>query len=262
MDSLSAILLAAGHGSRLAPLTDKWPKCLMPVQGRPLLDYWMASLFGCGVQPVFVNTHRHSDVVLEYLSRSAFVNWVVPFYEEKLLGTAGTLRALAPQLSEGPLVVAHADNLCLCDFRAFLRAHAERPQGCALTMMSFTTPTPQSCGILTVDSNGVVIHMDEKPNRPTGNLANAAVYVFEPEVIDFIKVNPLVSDLTRDVLPHFMGRIHVWHNEGVLRDIGTVAQLTESQYDQVPNLAWLDDAWQKRFRNSAELRDLEEYLAR
>jgi mannose-1-phosphate guanylyltransferase len=233
----------------------------MPVNGRPLLDYWMRLLVECDVRSVIVNTHTHAEIVSDYLSRPGFAGWVVAFHEVQLLGTAGTLRAVAPMLPDGPLIVAHADNLCDCDFRAFLKAHATRPQMCAVTMMSFTTSTPSACGILTADADGVVTYMEEKPLSPTTNLANAAVYVFEKEVIDFIVDNPDVKDISLDVLPHFMGRIQVWHNDWVLRDIGNPTQFAEAQKDEVRELTWAADDWQTWFEQSDAYREIRGFLA-
>lgn len=257
MSDYAAVLLAAGRGSRLAPLSDAWPKCLMPVQGRPLLDYWMSSLKECGVRDVYVNTHTHAQIVTGYLARPAFETWVTPIPEEQLLGTAGTVRAIAPLLPSGPVIVAHADNLCQCDFAAFLAAHQSRPSTCVITMMTFTTATPSTCGILQVERDGIVTAMDEKPQYPVGDLANAAVYIFEPEVVDFIRDNEGLADISNDVLPHFMGRILAWHNHGVLRDIGTPAQLSAAQMDTLSPVNWPPvDEWQMRFEESGSFGEI------
>ena len=87
-----ALLLAAGLGTRLRPLTNVWPKCLMPIQKRPLLEYWLGVLKRTGINSALVNLHHHSEVVEEFLQQSCFRSWVCTVYEEELLGTAGTLR--------------------------------------------------------------------------------------------------------------------------------------------------------------------------
>lgn len=255
-----AVLLAAGVGSRLAPLTDTWPKCLMPIGKRPLLDYWLATLRGAGIQRAIVNVHAHSDLVLSYLSRSIYASWVSAAYEEELLGTAGTIRELAPALPQEPLVVAHADNLVSCDFSAFVDAHTKRSQGTAITMMTFSSPTPTSCGIVDVDDYGVVTHMEEKPVEPASCRANGAVYVFEQEVVRFIVDNSAIHDISTEVLPHFMGRIQSWHNTDVLRDVGTIDQLAQAQRDSTPTLNWPVDNWQTWYQGSREFGEIQECL--
>ena len=92
MNKVKALLLAAGLGTRLRPLTDEWPKCLMPIGDRPLLEYWLETLYSTNVRKVLVNMHHHSEIVQEFLNRPRFKDWVSSVYEETLLGTAGTLR--------------------------------------------------------------------------------------------------------------------------------------------------------------------------
>ena len=71
-----ALLLAAGLGSRLRPLTERWPKCLMPIGERPLLEHWLETLYSTNVREVLVNLHHHSEIVREFLNRPRFRDWV------------------------------------------------------------------------------------------------------------------------------------------------------------------------------------------
>ncbi|PZA09283.1 nucleotidyltransferase family protein [Rhodopseudomonas palustris] len=230
--SAKALLVAAGLGTRLAPLTGVLPKCLMPIAGRPLLGLWLQMLSEAGFSEIVVNLHHHADLVSEYIRRSPWAERVILAPETTLLGTAGTLLRHRERFTDGPTLFAHADNLSLFDPRAFLAAHAGRPADCAMTMMSFVTDHPQSCGILTLDPAGRVLQMDEKPQHPKGNLANAAVYIVEPEVIDFIaSLGKPVVDFSTEVLPVFMGRIFSFHNGSYHRDIGNPASLAQAQLD-------------------------------
>ncbi|OPF92660.1 nucleotidyltransferase family protein [Rhodopseudomonas palustris] len=227
-----ALLVAAGLGTRLAPLTDVLPKCLMPIAGHPLLGLWLRMLSEAGFSEIVVNLHHHADLVSEYIRRSPWAERVILAPETTLLGTAGTLLRHCGRFSDGPTLFAHADNLSLFDPRAFLAAHAGRPPDTAMTMMSFVTDHPQSCGILTLDPAGRVLEMDEKPQHPKGNLANAAVYIVEPEVIDFIaSLGKPVVDFSTEVLPVFMGRIFSFHNGSYHRDIGNPSSLALAQLD-------------------------------
>ncbi|ACF02938.1 Nucleotidyl transferase [Rhodopseudomonas palustris TIE-1] len=227
-----ALLVAAGLGTRLAPLTDVLPKCLMPIAGRPLLGLWLQMLSEAGFSEIVVNLHHHADLVSEYVRRSPWAERVILAPETTLLGTAGTLLRHRAHFADGPTLFAHADNLSLFDPRAFLAAHAGRPPDTAMTMMSFVTDHPQSCGILTLDPAGRVLEMDEKPQHPKGNLANAAVYIVEPEVIDFIaSLGKPVVDFSTEVLPVFMGRIFSFHNGSYHRDIGNPSSLALAQLD-------------------------------
>lgn len=235
-----AMLLAAGLGTRLAPLTDIWPKCLMPISGRPLLAYWIDNLHRAGYDEMLVNLHHHSYLVDEFLSQKSYAKTVHGVTEPTLLGTAGTLRANASSFVGDAVTVIHADNWCVCDLSDFHNFHMHRRQsGTLITMMTFTTETPENCGIIQCNADGVVTSMQEKHVNPNGNLANAAVYVFEPEIVDWILANPDVTDISSDVLPAFMGRISTWHNEGVHRDIGTIEQLRLAQNDVTGLQDWV-----------------------
>jgi len=229
---MRAILLAAGFGTRLRPVTDHVPKALVPVDGRPLLDYWLHSLFSSGFEEILINTHYLPDQVTELVANSAFRDRVVVVHEETLLGTAGTLRQNAAFCSGAPCLVAHADNLCICDFNAFKAAHASRPADAAMTMMTFEAPDPTQCGIVKCDEHGLVQEFHEKVPNPPGTRASAAVYIMEPEIIRFIEeMEDATPDLSVDVVPHFLGRIYAWHNDRYHMDIGTLQTFGMAQLD-------------------------------
>ena len=109
-----------------------------------------------------------------------------------------------------------------------------RPRESVITMMTFDSSRPESCGIVLTDGNGVVQKFFEKVKCPPGNRANGAVYLIEPEVSEWIKDNPDVSDFSRHVLPHFIGRIATWHNHGIHRDIGTPDSLLSGSARPTP----------------------------
>ncbi|GAB6127073.1 nucleotidyltransferase family protein [Humidesulfovibrio idahonensis] len=229
---MRAILLAAGLGTRLAPLTNVLPKCLMPVNGVPLLAYWLQAMDEAGIADVLVNTHYLPDVVRGWLETTRWAGRVRMVHEAELLGTGGTLLANRGFVGDGPVMLVHADNLCSADMGAFAAAHANRTPGCAMTMMSFRTDSPKTCGILELDGQGVVRAFHEKVENPPGDLANAAVYIVEPEVVEFLAcLRRGVVDFSTEVIPHYMGRIQTWENTGYHRDIGNVASLLAAQVE-------------------------------
>ena len=249
MYNIRALLLAAGLGTRLSPLTEKWPKCLMPTGERPLLEYWLETLYSNNVREVLVNLHHHFEIVQEFLNRPRFNDWVHTVYEETLLGTAGTLGANKEFFQDCTTLLVHADNWCQCDFADFLNYHRKhRPEHCPITMMTFESPAPETCGIVETDLDGIVYAFHEKSSNPTGNQANGAVYLLEPEVLKWIEKNPNISDFSTEVLPHFMGHIVTWNNCGIHRDIGALPMLQLAQSDPHPTSCWQEtDAWQKKF---------------
>ena len=101
-------------------------------------------------------------------------------------------------------------------------------------MMTFDTDFPQSCGIVETNSRGVVQAFHEKVVNPPGTRANAAVYLLEPEVLQWMEQHPEVSDFSTEVLPNYLGKIATWHNAQIHRDIGTLATLQQAQLDPKP----------------------------
>jgi mannose-1-phosphate guanylyltransferase len=217
-----ALLLAAGPGSRLAPLTDRVPKCLVSIQGRPLLSYWLDLLGKAGLAPIIVNTHHRAGAVRDFVAASPWRNRVILAREERLLGTGGTILANRGRLAGGTFFAAHADNLSRFDLAEFIAAHRRRPAGCLMTMLLFRTPTPESCGIVELDRRGVAVAFHEKAANPPGDLANGAVYLFEPEVfVPLASIAAPKPDISLDLIPLCLGRIFTWFNGDYHRDIGT-----------------------------------------
>ena len=219
---MRAILLAAGFGSRLRPLTDTVPKCLVSVKSRPLLEIWLEQLSGQGIGPFLVNTHYLHQKVEDFINISRFKDAVKLVYEPVLLGTAGTLIKNSGFFEGKDGMLIHADNYCMPDWGAFINAHQNRPSTCVMTMMTFRTNTPSSCGIVELDSKGVVVGFHEKVANPPGNLANGAVYILSSELINDISDNfPTATEFSIEVLSQYVGRIYSYETNEVFLDIGT-----------------------------------------
>ena len=228
---MRAVLLAAGLGVRLRPLTNTVPKCLVPIRDKPLLDYWLDTLFGNGaVERALINTHHLPAQVEAHVARSRWRDRIDLVHETELLGTGGTLKANCAYFGDDSFLVAHADNLTDFNLAAFTAAHAARPPHCAMTMLTYRTDDPRSCGIVELDDSSVVRVFHEKVPCPPGNLANAAVYLFTREVADFTTWLPgSFIDLTTQVIPAFIGRILAVENRGYHRDLGTLASLRKAE---------------------------------
>lgn len=229
---MRALLLAAGYGTRLRPLTDSIPKCLVPIRGRPLLDYWLELLLAGGIESILVNTHHFAERVSEFVGTSRWRDRVTLVHEDELLGTGGTVLRNRAFFRDEPIFVAHADNLTRFDVRAFIARHASRPAGVVMTMMTFASDAPQSCGIVVEDEAGIVREFHEKAPSPPGDRANGAVYIFEPEVGEFLEsLGKPVIDLSTEVLPHYLGRICTFFNADYHRDIGSPESLRKAELE-------------------------------
>ena len=219
---MRALLLAAGYGTRLQPLTNTIPKCLVPIKGKALLDIWLENLDFYGFGSFVVNTHYLREKVENHIKQSTFRDKVTLVYEQELQGTAGTILNNIEFFREHDLLLAHADNYCFPNFTEFKAAHDNRPSECLMTMMIFHTDTPSTCGIVELDSNGVVVDFHEKVTSPPGNLANGAVYILSEEFIKIIKDDFYsCNDFSTEILPSFMGKIFTYKHNGIFLDIGT-----------------------------------------
>ena len=223
-----AILLAGGLGTRLRPVTDTTPKCLVEIAGRPLLDYWFEALGRADVRDVLVNTHHLPEAVRRFLAgqnRHGFRS--VESYEPKLLGSAGTIAANAAWADDADhVMIIYADNLSDLDLAGLLTAHAEH--GEPMTMALFHAPNPRACGIAELDGAGRVIAFEEKPAEPKSDLANAGVYVVT--AVAWREIAALNAfDMGFDVLPRFVGRMRGHVHHGYHRDIGNVAALNAAR---------------------------------
>ena len=219
---MRAMLLAAGLGTRLRPLTGTIPKCLVPIRGQALLGIWLDRLSKAGIGPFLINTHYLSERVQAFVAASPYCYQVTLVHEDRLLGTAGTLIANLDFFDGQGGLLIHADNFCLADFHGLLQAHKLRPSGCLMTMMTFRSETPASCGIVELDARGVVVGFHEKVANPPGNLANGAVYLLSAELLQTLaKELRTVSDFSTEVLQQLVGRIYTYETKEFFLDIGT-----------------------------------------
>lgn len=190
----------------------------MPIQGRPLLEYWLVILNNLGINNVLVNTHYLSKYVEDFLKQPQFLDWVKPVYENRLLGTAGTIRNNMDYYKNSTILLAHSDNWTCCNFCDFLDYHHNhRPKSTVMTMMTFICPNPSTCGIVELSYDGIVVKFHEKVK-------------------------------SSEVLPQFLGKIATWENKKIHRDIGTIESLIKAQMDEC-NFPMLskNHLWQQNF---------------
>jgi len=223
------ILLAAGLGTRLRPLTDSIPKCLVLLNNKPLLQIWLENLNAAGTSTFLVNTHYLSDQVDAFIENSEFRNQINVAHERNLLGTAGTLKHNLDFFNQEDGLLIHADNFCLANLPLFYKAHENRPKGCVLTMMTFRTDKPSECGIVELDKNGVVIGFHEKVLNPPGNLANGAVYIMSVEFLDMMNNEfDKATDFSTEILGKLIGKIYSYETKEIFMDIGTPEMYTRA----------------------------------
>lgn len=237
-----AILLAAGEGRRLRPLTGVLAKCLVPVQGRPLLGIWLDRLASAGIVQVLVNTCHLAEQVERYLDAGRWRCTVRVVREAALRGTGGSLIDFLPFWREEGVVLVHADNLSDVDVGRFVddhRRHAASP----LTLMTYDTTVPRECGIVEQDADGRVTGFHEKVADPPGRRASAALFAIDAALARELPAAQEAIDFSRDLLPRWIGRMHAWHHAGFHRDVGSAERYLSAQWEFPGRVGAADPAW-------------------
>jgi mannose-1-phosphate guanylyltransferase len=236
---MKAFLLAAGEGRRLRPLTQTTPKCLVPINGKPLLALWLELCRAHQITEILINLHHLHEQVLAFLKAHDFGVKVTAVYEANLLGSAGTVARHRPFVAgEKDFFILYADNLTNVDLGRMLRFHRER-QG-LFTIGLFQTDQPREKGIVALDSDDRVVDFVEKPANPPSNLANAGIYVASQQLYQYLGARDFL-DFGFDVLPKLVGRMYGYVIQDYLLDIGTHATYRRAQ------LEW-DEIQRRQFR--------------
>lgn len=224
---MKAFLLAAGHGTRLRPITDTIPKCLVPIRGNPILRIWLELCRRYGINKVLINLHAHADQVRAFLSSENCGVTVEVFEEPTLLGSAGTLLANRGWINSDELFwIFYADVLTTADLGRMLGFH--RSHGACATLGAYSVPDPTRCGVITADPQGVVRNFVEKPHRPTSNVVFSGILIGSPAMLRAIPAVPQ-ADIARDLLPNLLGQMYAYPISEFLVDIGTMANYRFAQ---------------------------------
>ncbi|RMF94503.1 MAG: nucleotidyltransferase family protein [Candidatus Schekmanbacteria bacterium] len=216
---MKAFLLAAGLGTRLRPLTNEIPKCLVPIAGKPLIYYWFQLFEKYEISEVLINLHYLPDKLRSFVEELKTSIKVELFYEKELLGSAGTVFYNKGWVgSDERFLVVYADNLTNIDISKFLRFHHKKKG--LMTIGLFEAENPRECGIVDIDSSSRICGFYEKVENPPGNLANAGIYVAESKIFDIFEFRkPL--DFGFDILPKLTGQIYGYKIQEYFIDIGT-----------------------------------------
>lgn len=225
---MKAIILAAGLGTRLRPITSTTPKCLVPINGVPLLELWLRKCESAGVEAVLVNTHHLAGSVEEFAAVRHGIPVVLAF-EPTLLGSAGTIAANRDFVDDAEsFLVIYADNLTTFPLSDLIAFHATHDR--IASMALFRSPNPSACGVVEMDGSGLVTGFWEKPEKPPGNLVNAGLYVFRRPVWQYLPAE-VPADIGRSLMPALVGRAMGLPISGYFVDIGTLENYSSAQTD-------------------------------
>lgn len=198
---MKAMLLAAGLGTRLYPLTAQRPKCMVRVAGKPVLQWNIEWLRSQGCLDLIVNLHHCPEAVSQYFGDgNAYGVRLVYSYEPELMGTAGALWAARRFLSTEQFWVIYADNLLNCSLERMERRHGARDA--TLTMGLFWREDVGTSGMVEVDGQGRITRFTEKPaaDEVVSHWVNAGLFLCQRAIMQYIPPNQ-TCDFGHDILP-------------------------------------------------------------
>jgi len=220
----TCFLLAAGLGTRLRPITNSIPKCLVEINDKPLLQYWFELLEAKQIEEIFINLHYLPEQVSSFINNYKTRMKIIQIHEEHLLGSLGTLLNNYNQYSNNKsILVCYADNLTNIDLNKFYDLHNSHDS--PMTIGLFRTKKPTQCGIVKMDKRKQIISFVEKPKFPQTNLANAGIYLIETSELKFKKKVDSVLDISYHLLPDYINNMVGYEMDEFLCDIGDINNL-------------------------------------
>jgi NDP-sugar pyrophosphorylase family protein len=240
--SLKAMILAAGEGTRLRPLTLDRPKPMLPVAGRPMLEHTIAWLRYYGITQIAINLYHRPRVVMDGLGDGrSFGVRIAYSLETTILGTAGGVRRMAGFL-DGTFVLVYGDVLTDLPLDALIDFHVAQSSGPHLSMSLYHVPNPSECGIVDLDDESRISRFVEKPLEQDvfSDLAHSGVSVLDPELLELIP-DDRCYDFGRDLFPRLLETgvpMYGWTlpRTSYLIDIGTPEKYARAQREW-PTLA-------------------------
>ncbi|HUA11141.1 MAG TPA: NDP-sugar synthase [Solirubrobacteraceae bacterium] len=225
---MRAMVLAAGLGTRLRPLTYEITKPMVPVIDRPVMEHILELLARHGIGEVIANLHYFPDSIRDF-----FGDRIAYRYEAELLGTAGGVRACADFLGDEAFLIISGDALTDIDLTALARRHREAG-GIATLAVKQVTDT-REYGVVVHDHAGRVTGFQEKPSpdEARSHLGNCGIYVFDPAIFDYFPDRPF-ADWAQDVFPALLDAdvpFHIHEVHGYWNDIGSLAELRQGTFD-------------------------------
>lgn len=225
---MKAMVLAAGLGTRLRPLTFELPKPMVPVLDRPVMAHILDLLRRHGYDDVVANLHYFPDTI-----RSYFGDTITYREEPELLGTAGGVRNCADFLDGDTFLIISGDALTDIDLGAFVARHKQA--GGIATLAVKRVADTREYGVVLHDSDGRITGFQEKPDpvEALSDLGNCGIYLFEPEIFDWFPRRDFV-DWANDVFPALLEHdvpFHIHEIDEYWNDVGSLAELKEGTFD-------------------------------
>ena len=233
--NLKAMVMAAGMGSRLEPITLKLPKPLIPVMNRPLMDIILSQLHNIGVNEVISNTYYLANQIIDrYKSNKLGIKFNY-IKETELSGTAGGVKKCQFFFDEGEdFIVISGDALTTADIKEGIEIHKKSGAIATIGVKQVPHELVSHFGVVVTDEKGYITEFQEKPplEEAKSNLINTGIYIFNYKIFDYIPENTFY-DFAKNVFPKLLteGQINTFKIAEYWNDIGTIGQYKQSIQD-------------------------------
>jgi|GEM_PF-1020641 len=249
---MEVLLLCAGFGTRLRPLTDHVPKCLAPIGNIPLLAIWLDQLSKLKfVSKVYINAHYFHNQVQEFILENSFNIDIELIIEACIRGTTESIRYELSLSRCNDFFIIHADNFSLQDFELMYTAFQHKVCNDRLTgfALGFKSTDYDSCGYFRYSKeSGKINHYIEKPGYPVDGIANGAVFMMTRELLAKALVASSGGDFCKDNLPSIVEHLFLFEASEIHVDIGTPVSLAQVQcHKSMIGEIGLNRSWQKRY---------------
>lgn len=224
---MKALLLAAGLGTRLRPLTDTMPKAMVPINGKPCIQHCIENLKKQGVTDFVINTHYLPEAITSYFGDGSKFGVKIKYsHEPEILGTSGALNNLRNVFTE-PFLVVYSDVLADFDLQSLINEHQKN--SCIVTIALDNCRSMIGKGAVLTKGRKVISFIEKPVKEIEGAKINSGIYLLNPSVLDIIPKG--FSDFGRDILPKLAKEEKLgWIiHRGYLFDIGTLEDLKKAE---------------------------------
>jgi NDP-sugar pyrophosphorylase family protein len=231
---MRVMIMAAGKGTRLRPLTDFVPKPMAPIVNRPAIHHILRLLYRHGFREVVINLHHLPEAVTTYLGDGSWMGMKITYSTEpELLGTAGGVKNNQLFLGSDTFLVMSGDSLTDIDLTGLAAAH--RRNGSIATIAVKEVVDPSLYGVVVLDDDHRVVGFQEKPSlaEARSRLCNCGIYVLEPEIFDHIPADRF-DDFGSRLFPYLLDAGVPFHAEPIeayWSDVGNLAEYVRGNAD-------------------------------
>ena len=235
---MKAMVLAAGYGTRLRPLTDELPKALVPVAGRPMIEYPLLLLRHYGISEIIINAHHLGEKIEERLQDGKKLGLRITYSREReLLDTGGGLLQAKPFLQDGAFVVINTDVIIDLPLQAAIDQH--RKSGAAATLVLRPDAEADRYGAIEISADHRIRKFlnhrapSSAEARPLRKLMFTGVQILEPKVFDYMEAANLAAfSTTKVTYPKMLTQgesLYGFLSEGFWQDLGTTDGIREAE---------------------------------